>query len=339
MKRLILISSIVMGAGLLPLSALAFTCKQVTALTTLSPQNITVQRDIPVGSVIGTQITSGTVAAYSCTNSDPKLSYQQMGIKGYGTYVGNFNGRRVYKTNIEGVGYAIGGVSVSACGGTTRWVDGVTGTADGNPNNRTICSVNGIFDSQPITLKAMITFYKTAEVTGSGTVTARNVGAFILRNNQSGWFSPESDINISSFNVTTLACTVNTPVISVPMGSVNKNEFSGLGSWPGNVNTRNFTIPLICNAGTRVNVRLDGNVNDAAKGVININSARDGASGVGIQLLHGNNPLMLGVPFFSGENLTQGRYDIPFQARYFQTGNVINPGTANASATFTLTYQ
>lgn len=338
MKRLIIMSSILLAVGCLPLSAQAFTCKRVTAVTTLSPQNITVQRDLPVGSVIGTQITSANVSTFSCTNSDPKLSYQQVGVKAYGSYAGTYDGRRVYSTNIPGVGYAIGGVSVSTCNGGQYWVDG-SNNGDGNVNNRLLCSVNGMFGTQPITMKGLVTFYKTANVTGSGTVSARNVGAFIMRTNQNSWFSPESDINISSFNVTTLACTVNTSAISVPMGNVNKRDFSGVGSWPGNANTKNFTIPLTCNAGTRVNVRIDGNVNDAAKGVININSAKDGASGVGIQLLHSNNPLMLGVPFFSGENLTQGKYDIPFQARYYQTGSVITPGAANASATFTLTYQ
>ncbi len=318
--------------------AQAYVCTTETPNTVLTPSPITIQRDLPVGSLIGNEVLSGEIVSHRCTNSEPRLSYQEYGVKGYGNYVTSIGGRRVYSTNIEGIGYAVGGTSVSACSGTTNYVNGQS-TIDGNLNNRRNCFVNGMFGSQPMRAIARIQFYKTAPTTGSGTVAAKQVGAIILRNNQSTWHSPESTFSIAAFSVTTLACTMNTTVISVPMGTVKKREFNGPGTWPGNANTRNFNISLNCNAGTRVNLQVDGNAQNASQGILNLNEGTNSASGVGIQLLHKNAPLPLSTIIYQGNASTPGEYIIPLQARYFQTQSTITPGTANSSATVSLTYQ
>ncbi|WP_075182347.1 fimbrial protein [Pantoea sp. 1.19] len=330
------VCALLLGSDICP--AAAFVCSTTTASTTLSPPNITVQRDLPVGSVIGSQIMTGSVPAFSCVNSAPTLTYQQTGIKAYGSFITTINGQRIYSTNIAGIGYAVGVRMVENCIKSTQWVDG-SNNVDGNLNNRIACSTNGSFDKPYINMQAVISFYKTAAVTGSGTVNGKTVAAFILRNNQNAWFSPESRVTISGFNVTTLACTVSNTAISVPMGTVEKRAFGGPGSWPGDDNTKRFSIPLVCNPGTRVNVQIDGSTQNAAQGILTLTGSSGSASGVGIQLLYNNAPLTLGTPFFTGTSATQGSYAIPLQARYYQTASEVGVGVANSSATFTLTYQ
>lgn len=326
-------------ALLLSEAAHAYSCKTLTASTTMSPPNLVIQRDLPVGSEIGQQVASGSVNAFTCSNSpSPSVNYQQFGVKSYGTYVTTINNRRVFSTNIAGIGYAVGAMSTSACNGHSGWVNG-TSTVDGNQNNRILCMANGLFATQPISEKALITFYKIAQATGSGTVTGRQVSSFILNNNQSSWTTPESQILINSFNVTTLACSLGNTAISVNMGTVEKRAFGGIGTWPGDNNTKNLTIPLTCNAGTRVNIQLDGNVKNAAQGVLNLNSATNSATGVGVQLLYNNSPVQFNKAFLVGTAASEGNFNIPLQARYYQTANNITVGPANSTATFTMTYQ
>ncbi|MEB7538542.1 fimbrial protein [Pantoea anthophila] len=334
-KNVLIFASLVML--LAAFQAQAYTCSTITTSTVLTPPSVTLQRDLPVGSLIGSEIVSGSVQTFSCSNTSPALTYQEFGVKGYGTYVMTINGRRIYSTNVAGIGYAVGATSVNNCT-NTAYVDG-TQTGDGNANNRLMCFVNGVFGNQPVTAQARIQFYKTAQTTGTGTVSARQVSSFILRNDQANWALPESAISIAAFNVTTIACTVSNTVISVPMGTVEKRAFSGVGTWPGDANTRSFTIPLNCNAGTRVNVQIDGSAQNASQGVLNLTGGTGSASGVGIQLLYNSNPLPLGSAINTGTASSEGAYSIPLQARYYQTSSNIVPGAANASATFTLTYQ
>ncbi|MBY4953179.1 fimbrial protein [Pantoea sp. DY-17] len=335
--RLFLLLPSIFFIGLYVNFAQAYTCTTTTAATTISPPAIVIQRDLPVGSLIGSQITSGAVNTFNCTNTAPALTYQSVGVKGTGNYVTTIGGRRIYSTNIAGIGFAIGAISVNNCNNFSGWVDG-TGTGDGNANNRLLCSVNGLMAGQPLREQALLQFYKTGP-TGSGMVAAQEAGAFILRNNQALWHSPGSTILMNGFSVTTLACSVSNTAIAVNMGNVDKRAFNGTGSSPDASFTRNFTLPLNCNAGTRINVKIDGNAQNSANGVLNLTSGANTASGVGVQLLFNNAPVQLGTNIVAGTSASAGNYNIPLQARYYQTTATITPGTANSSATFTLTYQ
>lgn len=318
--------------------ARAFTCTTITPLTVITPPSISVQRDLPVNSPIGNELLSDTSETFKCSNTPPPvITSHEYGIKAYGNYVTTINNRRVYQTNIAGIGYAVGLTQISPCNsGKSVYVNG-SNPENGGVDAFVACWGPSIF-SAPILGQARIQFYKIAHPTGTGTVGARKVGAFILKNNSS-WFSPESNINISAFNLTTTACTVDNKTVSVPMGIVKKQAFGGPGTGSGEINTREFIIPLSCDVGTRVNLQIDGNVQNAVDGVLNLSGGAGSASGVGIQLLHNNKPLPLSTIINIGTASNTGNYNIPLKARYYQTSNVITPGVANSSATFTLTYQ
>jgi type 1 fimbria pilin len=328
-----------LAAGLLLTAAkgaLAFTCETVTTSTSIQPKPMAVQRDLPVGSLIA-QVVSDVVTTFKCSNEAPALTYQQVGFKGFGTHAGDFDGKRVWKTNIEGIGYAIGHVSVSGeCGaGIERWIQG---TNTDNPNHAISCSVNGMFGTQPMKAKALINFYKTAPTTGAGVISGKKVGAFILKNNQSTWMT-EAAFSIGSVQVDNISCTLGSAAIDVPMGEFPVSAFKGTGTSPQSTRTKAFSIPLTCPKGASINLQLDGNAHDAEQGMLKLSDEPSGASGVAIQVLYDDKPVELAKRFKWKETDADGMYAIPLKARYVQTDSNITPGVANGSATFTVTYQ
>ena len=318
--------------------ASAYVCTTNTANTTLTIPPLIIQRDAAVGSVIGSVMT-GTVTTYTCTSggaAGAAAAGQITGLRAVGTYVGNFAGVEVFSTNIPGIGYAVGGAGVNTCGSTF-----VTGAflVGNTPNTHSVCSNSGQWST--LTMTGTVEFIKTAATTGSGVLSAMQVGSFILYNGGSTFQTPESLISISSVPVTTVACSVNNANIRVTMGTINSTAFSGVGSSPAAARTQNFTIPLSCNLGTRVNVTLTGTAVSGTTGVVALDSAGTTgvASGVGVQMLYNSVPVTLGSIMNIGTATSEGNFNIPLQARYYQTASTITAGTANSSATFTLAYQ
>lgn len=324
--------------GMFSRTVLAWDCTTTTTSMTVSPQNITISRNLPVGAVIGTQVVTPTINAFSCFDSDQGIiSSQVFGVKANGTFDSMVNGQRVYKTNVDGIGYAISG-STTICAGGSAVVTG-TNTIWGDINTAKLCENTSGMVSPTLNGTVTVTFYKTATETGSGTITASNVGALVLLNNLVLWQKPEANVSINTFTVTTTGCNLATTSIPVDMRDVDKNTFSGKGSTPGDAYTQSFNLPMNCNAGTKVSVKMEGSIFDASRGVINTTSGNNAATGVGIQLLYNNLPMVLGSDISVGTSSTGGSFSVPLKARYYQTGDTITTGTANGVLSFTVTYQ
>lgn len=138
--------------------------------------------------------------------------------------------------------------------------------------------------------------------------------------------------------ITTSGCTVNTKSLTVPLGSVKRSEFSGVGS---TTKTSIFNIFLDCGESTNINMTLNATADSSnAPGVIAIDpsAGTTTAKGVGIQLLLYDKPVFIGSPFVIGRTVLDGDTRIDMGARYYQTKSTITAGQANATATFTLTY-
>lgn len=327
-----------LGLGLCSPSAMAWDCTTLTPSTTVSPQNITIARDLAVGAIVGTQVVTPTINAFNCADSElGVISNQYFGVKALGTFDSVQNGRRIYKTSLEGIGYAISG-STSKCAGGSATVDG-SNAIRGDANTALLCeNTTGMIDPV-LDGSVTVTFYKTAAETGSGTVNGKAVGALVLLNNTLLWQYPEATVNMSTFTVTTPACKLTTASIPVDMKDVDRNAFQGKDSTPGDAYTRAFTLPMTCNAGTDVSVKMEGDIFDAARGVFNISGGNNAATGVGIQLLYDNQPMALGSEVAVGSSTAGGGFTVPLKARYYQTGERITPGTANGMLSFTMTYQ
>lgn len=135
--------------------------------------------------------------------------------------------------------------------------------------------------------------------------------------------------------------------LPVPLGSYTTNPSSGLGSGIGQTSaTTAFNIQLNCEAllsgSFDVMMQLDGDASGGLSdlGVVALNSAST-ASGVGVQILNENQqPIALATPFnIATYPLSSALITVPLYARYYQTATKINPGSANAVATYTLSYQ
>ncbi|AOJ18065.1 fimbrial protein [Burkholderia cenocepacia] len=146
-------------------------------------------------------------------------------------------------------------------------------------------------------------------------------------------------------------CKVATPQVSVPMGSVSLAMFKGVGA---TTFTRPFDISLTCSGGsngtsTKAFVTLS-DVTAPGNTSTTLSLTKDStATGVGIQVLKDNVLLGFGPDSAAVGNMNQwyagtvaqgqAQLRIPLSARYVQIAEKVTPGSANARATFTMSYQ
>ncbi|KVF19287.1 adhesin [Burkholderia cepacia] len=127
-------------------------------------------------------------------------------------------------------------------------------------------------------------------------------------------------------------------------------DFSGVGS---TTPERDFSIQLNCTGGdlgtsTNAYVTLTDNSNSGNRSNRLSLTPNSEASGVAVQILRNGSPLNFGPDSSAPSNPNQwkagnipqgqGVFTIPLTARYIQTGT-LKGGTANAVATFTMSYQ
>ena len=141
--------------------------------------------------------------------------------------------------------------------------------------------------------------------------------------------------------VTSMACSVTTNDVDVPLGQHKKSEFSGPGSATG---WKAFNIGLDCDKSARINVQIDATQDPSnIAGVMKLDSASGdmAATGLGVQLyfVPDDSAVQFGQSRFYYTSPNGGSETVQLKARYYQTTSAITAGTANATATFTLTYK
>ncbi|RUS65980.1 Fimbria adhesin protein [Saezia sanguinis] len=174
----------------------------------------------------------------------------------------------------------------------------------------------------------------------TGTINAGQLSTirFALSARGSGGYFPggiivTQSITVAQTVIQTVSCTVTTNPINVNMGTLPRNNFSGIGSTTA---IKQFFIPVECDGNTLLSFTIEGNSSDPQNGILVLDSGST-ASGIGIQLLYQDIPLTLSSAKSLG-TIAGGSFDISLQARYYQTGSTIISGTANTVATVTLTY-
>ncbi|MCW6578274.1 fimbrial protein [Yersinia ruckeri] len=139
-------------------------------------------------------------------------------------------------------------------------------------------------------------------------------------------------------------CTMNTPSVKLSFGTVQASKFSGVNSTsqPSTVDK----IRLNCDPETSYFLTIKGKGVASHPDILELDQTSE-ASGIGVQLEAGDSSkdyqkMILNEETYmhktDDNGLTTDRH-IDIRARYFQTENKITPGTANASATFTITYK
>ncbi|MCS3601617.1 type 1 fimbria pilin [Buttiauxella sp. BIGb0471] len=168
-----------------------------------------------------------------------------------------------------------------------------------------------------------------------------------------------SNLSLSNANVVVKAmgCSADVSAISFPFGKINLDQFNGQTK-VGSVPTQD--VNLSCEPGTNVSLSVtavESKEDEANHTVIALTGAgNEGvASGVGVQLGlktsgydSGSNGLALNtsIPLITSNRDggtvisggASGQEKLTFSAIYYKTAAVVKPGTANATATLTLTY-
>ena len=273
--------------------------------------NVIVQRDAPVGSVIATATTGAYNNGQTIAGCDEPYTFRWELTKWTTLSVLP----NTYKTNVAGVGIRLSSTS------SGRYFPFDANYSGGNYI---------IFPDDGVKAELV----KTGEIIG-GTL---DPGVLARASIVNQFYFANVTLNGTS-RIVSAACKVLTPDIDVSLGDHRKNEFSG----PGSVTDwKVFFIDLECAVGTRVSMTINATADSASTpDVIKLDSSGGTASGIGVQLWAGfpkdDGPVELGKLTYYG--LTNGGYNLKFQARYYQTGQSVTAGTANATATFTTTYR
>lgn len=314
----------------------ANTCITTTPVSTFSVPDMTIRRDVPVGTVIGTTIVTPAINTFSCSGY---FSEQGLYVKGYGVASKKIDGMNIFKLGRgdTGIGFAVYGNAVNECPGY-RPVIGDSSV--GGTNVRELCTVKRSFEKQPVQGSMKVVFYKVGNIV-PGLMQSQLLGSFALRLNSEVWWGDESSVHINPFTVNAVGCSVDNAHVQVPLGEVGMSALASAGRTAAE---REFSIPLNCDIGTKIKLTISpatGGVYDATKGLLNLTEpmSTETARGVKVQVLLDGIPVMLQQPLKIGVQTSNGVFDIPLTARYYRTGDTLTAGAADSSAIYTITYE
>lgn len=284
---------------------------------------ITVQRDIPVGTVIASA--KGTLTGdphYSMSVCDLYVVMLYNGAQASGT-------DNVYKTNVPGVGIRIR---------IDTWNHGGAYAAP-NPGGFIFSSTYpggyGFYEPN-------VELIKTENITSGVLLTGEAVKLEVAANENTDANSHVTWSIVSSSAINQVACSViSGESLAFPIGDVMAGQFIAPGT--ASKEARTVNLGLDCDAGANVNITLNGvqsnETSDSSVLSLTTNGGQEGiAEGVGVQLLYNNEPLKLNSRIVLKQS-QGGQENFPITARYIQTKDKVKPGIANATAVLNLTYQ
>ncbi|WP_418305590.1 fimbrial protein [Pantoea vagans] len=242
----------------------------------------------------------------------------------------------IFETGIPGVGYILGLKDFNG----SEYTPLQTGITQSYPATGT----NGYASN--LGWSAKVTFVKTGTALKSGTYTTPAITAAILTAYNNETKTAQVIINPTTITVVASGCTVNTKSANVDLGTLDIRTLSTVGSTsPSGA----FNVTLTCDQNIAVNaVMTDQTTPSNTSSVVTL-TGDSTASGVGVQFFYnGMGPLSMGPDSSADGTLNQffiqttssanQVLSLPFQAQYIRTGELV-PGTANALASITFSYQ
>ncbi|MGJ0578404.1 fimbrial protein [Xenorhabdus bovienii] len=278
--------------------------------------------------------------AITCTNMPVGATHITVGIKAYGDDSGITSiYRKIFKLGDSGIGYVVIGVD------DTHDEKPITTTADRfwGGNARELYTTE-IGPDGTINLNAALRleFYKIGPIKPGRY--SQSVAAAIVAPRGSRIPSVIQEFRFTTGMITINAptCSVDNSTIPVTLGRITTMQLPYVGSTAAETL---FNIPLTCEPKASVFMTLEAGrqgAYDLMQGIIELKRglnerARDG---VGVQILDGktNMPIHLGEKKYYTTTGTGGPVNIPLKARYYRYGDV-RAGVANATATFTMSYE
>lgn len=280
--------------------------------------NISVQRDTEVGTVIATKnITFPKTGAYCQNDATGTGGHDIYMIK---TFTKQTEIQKVFETNIPGVGIRIS-------------------TLDGLIPDVYFPSLGMQWTNSSGTIELV----KTGPVTQSGILTPGTIMEW--------WAGEGIDTNVKSLKVqswilsggsiTKIACALNSGnSMSFPIGNVPADQFTQIGTLSKQSST--VGLSLDCDENANVNITLSGiqNPDSTDPSILALSNQGDYgvAQGIGVKLFYNDKALELNK-LLNLKKSAGGLENFPITARYVQTKNEAKAGQANATATINITYQ
>jgi len=236
----------------------------------------------------------------------------------------------IHDTNVPGVGIRLTRIVSNPSGGASE-------VTYPHTNNYVANSVPTFYS--PVRFR--VELFKTADHTGSGPLSqgtytryapdgepGRSVLTTSLGGSGTTIKTPSCEIDASSRNI----------VVRLKMQPL--FQFTQIGPVQGG---EAFSIRLNCKAGLNINkvvyLRMNGDTDPSARGVLRPQSGEGSASGVGIQLLDASSqPVDFRQDAIVGPS-KDGSYVVSYTARYYQTAGTVQPGVVKATATFTVDHK
>ena len=319
----------VLAMTALPSSAwAAITCKSSTGEPALYSfgglSTVHVDPDVPDGTVLATHAGWGALnrpVTINCQNMPPEGTLSIFEVTS-----GADVGQNIHATGIAGIG-----------------LRAAYAADDFYPRTGTIG--REFHPTQVVYLTVEI--IKIGEITGPGTLHGEFIkGTIPAADGFQFWsYRWNTVVTISPQKPT---CKVATPAVDAFLGNVQLSAFDGVGS---SSPARPFSIDLMCGGGHAAGLlQVAATITDAGNPLNRSDrmalSAASSAKGVAIQVLKDDQVLKFGpdssavgaINQWSAGHAGNGLFRIPLTARYLQTAPVIEPGTANGRATFTLSY-
>lgn len=298
------------------------------------PASVSVPRDAAVGTPLSNWMYSPAVTNwFNCTVTASTATGDHLGSVSpaiSGSYAESGVFHYVYKTNVPGVGVALGVRPYLGGCGWQVWHDVIDDQQDG-------CDSNGSITNGGQAEAILVT---------TGPITGGTTSSGIVFQETSSIGSKAQKTLVVSFSLTpttVVALSCSTPDLTVTMGTYLASSFTGPGSSSKPVS---FNVAVNnCPAGmTSIQYQFASasGVVDASQGVIALASGST-AAGIGVQLKTGSSNTALAYnqqyTLSSYNTNTGGSYTIPLKAAYYQTGTTVTPGRAKAIVTFSMTYQ
>lgn len=318
-------------------------CIAAPTSSTISFGNITVPANTPNGTLLGSPST--VTVSFDCTTvfddySYPNVTIQVSNLAAFDNSTTAPNGGVMFQTSVPGI-------EVNLTATPNQASNGPNGPA-GAPGwelgtlQQSSCSRHGnhgrIMSCPPLAATFTAQLVKVGTVT-PGTFSVSPVAQFT---NYSYGYSDSANyyatLNIGSVTVTTPACSVAVDPTVVILPTVFSSNFGSLGSTAGQTP---FNVQLNCSASSPLSITLSPSspAYAGASGVLTNTTGGGYAQNVGVQILDKNgNPISFGTAISVGPTIN-GAFNIPLQARYYQTGTPVSAGQVTATATYTLTYQ
>ncbi|WP_082508570.1 fimbrial protein [Burkholderia sp. Leaf177] len=298
-----------------------------TATITL-PANLSVSRDGAAGAVLfdSSWLTTSPTVTMNCSGSNPLTS-------GYENSMIPVSGMtNVYQTGVQGIGIqvswlnSISGNPGMSGGNIVAWPAARAGTTGTN-----MYGPMGRFRLQLIrTGPVMAGTFNLPTTLAVGKYGSADANILLLDNANASVIAP--------------ACTVQDTAKPVTMPVASGRYLPSIGSTTGDTT---FSISLDCATPMSVAITFTDATDPGNVGTTLSLSTDSTAKGVGYQIVYNKTPINYGPDSSAANNVNQfsvapagtvGPLIIPFTARYVRTG-AITPGSANAKATFTMSYQ